>query len=223
MSKRLTGVCVLAALAASLSGCVSWVQPQEMHRTDYDLPDIAMEPPHGVAGGLYAAQTAWSLTSDSRAYRPGDALTVLLQEETQASKKAGTTFDKKSGLDLKPGFLAGAELPFNSSLSGDRTFNGAGTSSQQNTLRGEITVIVRRVMPNGLLEVRGEKQLALNQGEEVVRLAGYVRPADIDTNNRVSSQRIADARIQYVGRGALADTNQPGWLTRFFNSPWMPF
>ncbi|WP_179097179.1 flagellar basal body L-ring protein FlgH, partial [Burkholderia pseudomallei] len=68
-----------------------------------------------------------------------------------------------------------------------------------------------------------EKVLSLNQGEEVMRLSDYVRPADIDTNNRVSSRRLANARIKYVGKGALSDSNSAGWLTRFFNSPWMPF
>jgi flagellar L-ring protein precursor FlgH len=65
--------------------------------------------------------------------------------------------------------------------------------------------------------------LTLNQGEEFVRLRGYVRAADIDADNRVSSLRIANARIAYSGQGTLADANSPGWLTRFFSSPYMPF
>jgi flagellar L-ring protein precursor FlgH len=90
-------------------------------------------------------------------------------------------------------------------------------------LQGAITVIVQEVLPNGLLRVSGEKTLYLNQGEEFVRLRGYVRAGDIDNDNRVSSQRIANARIAYSGEGALADANNPGWLMRFFSSPWMPF
>jgi flagellar L-ring protein precursor FlgH len=84
-------------------------------------------------------------------------------------------------------------------------------------------VIVQEVMPNGLLRLAGEKMLTLNQGEEFVRLRGYVRAADIDADNRVSSLRIANARIAYSGQGTLADANSPGWLTRFFASPYMPF
>jgi flagellar L-ring protein precursor FlgH len=77
-------------------------------------------------------------------------------------------------------------------------------------------------MPNGILRVRGEKWLRLNQGDEYIRLNGLVRVDDIDGTNRVSSQRLADARITYSGRGALADSNSAGWLTRFFNSPFFP-
>jgi len=158
-----------------------------------------------------------------RAFRAGDVLTVDLEESTQASKKSGTQVGKDSSLSAKKPSLFGKTLPVEAELGTKSGFNGAGSSSQQNTLRGSVTVVVLRVMPNGLLQVRGEKRLVLNQGEENVRLAGYVRAADIDSNNRVSSQRVANARITYAGRGSLADANQPGLLTRFFNSPWMPF
>lgn len=209
------------AAAAALSGCAI-VAPQPMHVDGYEMPPVA-EQPSGKAGGLFVDQAAWSLTSDNHAFRPGDTLTVMLEEDTQASKKAGTSFGKKSSADVKPGAFATMNIPLDTSLSANRSFDGSGTSEQQNALHGDITVVVHQVLPNGLLEVKGEKVLALNQGEEVVRLSGYVRTSDIDTNNRVSSQRIANSRIQYVGRGALADSNQAGWLTRVLNSAFMPF
>lgn len=82
---------------------------------------------------------------------------------------------------------------------------------------------MQEVLPNGLLRVAGEKRLQLNQGEEFLRLAGYLRAADIDNANQVSSLRVANARIAYSGQGTLAEANQPGWLTRFFTGPLMPF
>ena len=80
-------------------------------------------------------------------------------------------------------------------LAANRDFNGSATSTQQNTLQGAITAVVQEVLPNGLLRITGDKTLSLNQGEEFIRLRGFVRAADIDRDNRVSSQRIADARI----------------------------
>jgi flagellar L-ring protein FlgH len=212
----------MAALLVALSACAA-IDPPRPDFADDDLPAVAMEPAVGRAGGVFNAATAWSLASDGRAYRPGDTLTVTLEETTQASKRADTRFGKSGDLTVKPGVLFGAEVPFDSSLGAKRNFDGGGSSSQQNTLRGEITVIVNKVLAGGLLQVRGEKVLSLNQGEELMRLTGYVRQADIDTNNRVSSRRIANARIKYMGKGALSDSNSAGWLTRFFNSPWMPF
>ena len=104
-----------------------------------------------------------------------------------------------------------------------RDFRGSAATSQQNALSGAITVVVSEVMPNGLLKVQGEKSLYINQGEELIRLGGYVRASDVDSDNRVSSQRIANARIAYAGQGDLANANTPGWLTRWFVNPLMPF
>ena len=107
--------------------------------------------------------------------------------------------------------------------SGDRSFDGSGNSSQSNQLTGSITVTVAQRLSNGNLLVRGEKWLTINQGQELVRISGIVRPQDIGQDNSVPSTRVADARIAYTGRGSLADANTQGWLSRFFSSKWMPF
>jgi len=211
------------AVLASLAGCATGPLDRPLPDFDDNMPDTAFDIRRGSAGGVLVPDQAWSLTSDVRAFRAGDVLTVELQESTQASKKSGTQMGKDSSLSAKKPSLFGRTLPIDAEIGVKSGFNGSGSTSQQNTLRGSVTVVVQRVMPNGLLQVRGEKRLVLNQGEENVRVAGYVRAADIDSNNRVSSQRVANARITYSGSGSLADANQPGWLTRFFNSPWMPF
>jgi flagellar L-ring protein precursor FlgH len=90
-------------------------------------------------------------------------------------------------------------------------------------LTGQITVTVAQRLSNGALIVRGEKWLTINQGEELVRISGIVRAQDIGNDNIVPSSRVADARIEYVGKGTLADSNTRGWLSRFFDSKWMPF
>ena len=104
-----------------------------------------------------------------------------------------------------------------------RGFNGNGTSSQQNQLTGSITAVVTEVMPNGNLLISGERALQLNQGEEFVKVAGVVRPMDVQVDNSVTSDRIADARISYNGKGVIDGTNRMGWLARFFNSPLTPY
>ncbi|WP_175885449.1 flagellar basal body L-ring protein FlgH [Burkholderia sp. BCC0044] len=206
-----------------LAGCATGPFDRQLPDFEDHMPDTAFDIRRGTAGGVLVPDQAWSLTSDVRAFRAGDVLTVDLEESTQASKKSGTQVGKDSSLSAKKPSLFGRTLPIEAELGAKSGFNGSGASSQQNTLRGSVTVVVQRVMPNGLLQVRGEKRLVLNQGEENVRLAGYVRATDIDSTNRVSSQRVANARITYAGRGSLADASQPGLLTRFFNSPWMPF
>lgn len=217
---------VLIPLAALLLGaCAAPSQPPvRPGPSDDPPPTVQSVQRKGQSGGVFAQDSSWSLTSDSRAFRTGDVVTVMLEETTQASKKADTSFDKSGNVAIKPivGF-GGKSLKTDLGTGVQRDFAGTSSSTQQNTLQGAITVIVQEVLPNGLLRVTGEKSLYLNQGEEFVRLRGYVRSADIDADNRVSSQRIANARIAYSGSGSLADANSPGWLTRFFVGPWMPF
>jgi flagellar L-ring protein precursor FlgH len=215
---------LLPLLPAFLAGCSAIAPPALPSSDPGPLPDAtaalssrAGQGPSG--GGVFVAGRSASLTADTRAFRPGDVLTVVLQESTQASKKADTQMNKGSDAGLSLGVNSTSH---SLSLGGTRDFNGSASSSQQNALQGAITVIVQEVMGNGLLRVAGEKSLTLNQGEELVRVAGYLRAADVDADNRVSSQRIANARISYSGRGHLADANTPGWLTRWFTSPWMP-
>jgi flagellar L-ring protein precursor FlgH len=212
----------LGACALLLAGCASRV-PLTAPVVDDTLPLPRAAVRGGVSGGVFNAD-AVPLTSDSRAFRVGDAVTVFLEETTQASKRAGTSFNKGSSASVSPlGLLGKTFGKTGIEASADRSFNGDSTSTQQNALSGALTVIVQEVLPNGLLRVAGEKSLTLNQGEEFLRLKGYLRAADIDADNQVSSLRVANAKIDYSAKGALADANAPGWLTRFFVSPWMPF
>ncbi|WP_320337813.1 flagellar basal body L-ring protein FlgH [Citrobacter amalonaticus] len=150
-------------------------------------------------------------------------LTVMLEESTQSSKQAKTNFGKNNTVDIgAPTIFGHTKDKLSGSIDANRDFSGSATSQQQNSLRGEITVSVHAVQPNGILEIRGEKWLNLNQGDEYIRLSGLVRADDIQNDNSVSSQRIADARISYAGRGALSDANAAGWLTRLFNHPLFP-
>jgi flagellar L-ring protein FlgH len=215
----------LAFFLSLLAGCASLAPPPVHPSASDEAPPLPRSAARGgLSGGVFNGDAVVSLTSDSRAFRVGDVVTVSLQETTQASKRAGTSFNKGSTVAVAPLGVLGKTLGRTGiDLSADRGFTGDSTSTQQNALSGALTVIVQEVLPNGLLRVAGEKSLTLNQGEEFVRLRGYVRAADIDADNQVSSLRIANARIAYSGQGALADANAPGWLTRFFVGPWMPF
>jgi flagellar L-ring protein precursor FlgH len=214
---------LICALALLLPAC-AYVAPPQAHPAPVDDPlPVSQSVRKGQSGGVFAPEAAWLLTSDSRAFRSGDVVTVKLEEATQSKKNAGTKFDKSSSVAIQPLTIAGKTFKTDVGSGAKRDFDGNASSTQDNALNGSITVIVQEVLPNGLLRVGGEKTLYLNQGDEFIRLRGYVRAADIDTDNRVSSQRIANARIAYSGQGALADANAPGWLTRFFASPWMPF
>ncbi len=215
---------ILIALGL-LAGCVS-----SPPRPNPALIAMANLPPPAAptAGSIWRLGGGGDLIADPKARRVGDILTIVLQESMQASKKSSTTTSKKDSTNLKVPLILGTTASYRgnqlaTALNSDNSFKGAGSSSQSNQLTGEITVVVVRRLPNGVLMVRGQKWLTINQGRELVRLSGLVRPQDIGPDNTVSSNRVADAQIVYTGRGVLASANEPGWLGRFFNSKWWPF
>ena len=180
------------------------------------------------AGAIYAAGPGLNLYGDRRARDVGDLLTITLVESTSATTSANTAIGKKSSMDIGSPSLFGAPVTLGgkevlaASARGERDFTGKGSSAQSNRLQGSVTVTVIQRLPNGNLVVQGQKNLRLNQGDELVQIQGIVRAADINPDNSVPSSRVADARIAYGGRGAMAQSNSMGWLGRFFNSPIFP-
>jgi flagellar L-ring protein precursor FlgH len=187
----------------------------------HPAPPLTPEPaPPGQAatGSLFHPSRYIGLTSDRRARRVGDLITIRLTERTQASKaaSAGSTRSSDNQITLPdappfsfvpPGLLAGGAT---------QNFTGNGTAAQNNQLFGEITVTVAEVLPGGVLRVAGEKRLVLNRGEEQIQLTGLVRIDDLGPDNSLPSTRVADARILYAGTGQVADQGKQGWLARFF-------
>ncbi len=171
-----------------------------------------------ATGSLYNPASFTGLTSDRRARRVGDLLTIRLVERTQARKSATADSNREGNTsvtlpDAPPFSLVPKGLTQGGSIQG---FRGSGTAAQDNLLSGEITVTVARVLPGGVLMVAGEKRLTLNRGEEQVQLTGLVRIDDLGPDNSIPSTRVADARIRYSGSGQVADQSRQGWLARFF-------
>jgi flagellar L-ring protein precursor FlgH len=212
--------------ALSLAACSSIV-PMDEKPDDPDfapVPAQSLKPPAVSGGSLYQNNYAISLYSDQRARRIGDVITIMLQEQTNASKSTSASTSKDSDISLTPTSLfGGVHSALATNLVGERSFSGKGDTGQSNSLNGQITVTISDILPNGILEVRGEKWLSLNQGDEFIRVRGLVRPEDISSNNTVQSSKLADARISYGGTGFIASAAKPGLITKLFNSEWWPF
>jgi len=191
------------------------------------VPSDSLLPPPNASGSLFADAYGMSLYGDKKARRVGDVITVLLDESTQGRKSSASKTSKSSATSITAptiGLLGNAPIDaLGASLQGDRSFTGKGDADQSNSLSGNITVTVSEVLPNGVLRVRGEKWITLNTGSEFIRIQGMLRPDDINLDNTVSSQKLADARISYSGSGAVASSSKQGWLTAFFNSGLFPF
>lgn len=226
MRYSLHWLCLVLAVAG-LSGC--HLNPVRQPKPDDGLAwtQEPIAPP--TNGAIYQPGREVDWAENPIAHHVGDVVTIVLSESTAAQKSATTTTSKQTTVAL-PGMTLLGKTPtikgtqfLDNSIADQSKFDGEGASAQSNSLTGYLTVTVIRVLPNGYLFVSGEKQIGLNQGKEYVRVTGVIRPIDLAADDSIPSYRVANARITYSGRGALADVNAQGWLSRFFNSPWSPF
>jgi len=218
------------------SGCTTTPQrifsKPEIEQISYTMPSRVEN------GSIYQRSYNNPLFEDIKAKRVGDIVTIVLDEQTDASKSASTSTDKTNSIDIanptvlgspvsfgtKGGMpLAGRDLDLSASVDSSKTFEGSGDSTQSNALSGSVTATVVEILPNGYLRIQGEKTISINQGDEFVRITGIIRPMDIRTDNSVLSTQVANAKIAYGGNGVVANSNEMGWLARFFNSKWWPF
>ncbi|WP_444677440.1 flagellar basal body L-ring protein FlgH [Halomonas sp. E19] len=221
MTTRLAMV-LLAVLALVLGGCAQ--VPRASVVGEQEQITIAEPPPRLANGSIYQAHRGVQpLFEDRRPRMVGDILTIVLDEQVSASKNAQSNMNRSgsAGLDISAlpdvlDRLAERGIDLSGNLSGNSDFAGGGGSQASNSFTGTITVSVLEVMYNGNLRVRGEKQIAINQGVEFIRFSGVVNPRTITGQNTVPSTAVADARIEYVGNGYISEAQHMGWLQRFF-------
>ncbi len=219
---------LFAALALTgLAGCAALqaTPPTAVHQP----MSVRPEPRTAQAsqpGAIYQSSFSRPLFEDRRARFIGDVITVNLVEQTAASKKSSATAERNASLSAS--ITALAKLPLKGLNSLDATasdaskFGGKGDAAANNAFTGTITTTVIEVLPNGNLLVSGEKQIAINQGNEFIRFSGVVNPVNVTGSNTVQSTQVADARIEYRANGYIDETERMGWLQRFFMTA-LPF
>lgn len=168
-----------------------------------------------LAADLYQEGQFRALAADLKAQRVGDTLVVLVTETSSATATADTNAKRKTDVKVTAlsdvgRFTRAGEL--NGHVAND--FSGAAKTQRAGRLLAQLAVTVVAVEPNGDLRVSGEQLLEVNDEQQRIRLEGRVRSQDIGENNSVLSNRIAEARIQYVGDGPLAAGQKVGLITR---------
>ena len=205
------------------------VTPQQEYRQD-----AAVNNP----GSIFAASEADTLFEDSRARRVGDIVVVKLVENPKAQNKAETSSNKKSSNDYQvtnmfnrghAGFIpfmpigpqpsVGIPILDTESASG---INSTGKTKRENYVTTSLATRVLRVLPGGLMEIEGAREIRVNEETEYMVVRGMIRSKDVSADNSVLSTQIADASIEYYGKGVLADKQKPGWFSRLMDNVW-PF
>ena len=171
-------------------------------------------------GAIFSTSSSGLFSSDRRAKKVGDILSVTLSE-TFSSNKAVTNSSGKTdtiGAEVGPTGLLRNFAGLGGSASKTNSFSGSMATNQSNSLSGTLSATIVRVFPNGNLEIKGQKKLRITEGTEYIRLSGIIRPQDISSTNSVSSAKIAEAQIEYVGAGILDSATKPGWGSKIFRA-----
>jgi flagellar L-ring protein precursor FlgH len=225
----LSRILLLTSLLALNTACTVLPPQPLVHSPEFaPVYPVAADRQRMATGAIYNSRQADSWFGRGRNYQVGDVITVLLNESTQAARTQNSNVSRKSTNDVVPTAMANAAKNLNgifggtNMLGGSIENKGAGTADQKASLEGSVAVTVTEVLANGNLMLRGEKQLALTEGSEVIQVAGIIRPEDVAPNNTVQSRRLANAQITYRGTGDLAAATRAGWGTSALLKLW-PF
>ncbi|HLS41778.1 MAG TPA: flagellar basal body L-ring protein FlgH [Paenalcaligenes sp.] len=215
---------IVAVLAVSFFYGCAMVPPEPVVVGPLTAPPPVPVAPEVVANGsIYqpGAYGNYPLFEDRRPRNVGDIVTIIIQERTNAAKNVSTSTNRNSdaGLDfgVEPSFLPGdLGARQNFGVEGNNQHSGTGSSRADNAFTGTLTTTVIGVLPNGNLQLAGEKQIAINRGSEYMRFSGVIDPRSITGANTVLSTQVADARIEFRSKGVMDEVQTMGWLQRFF-------
>jgi flagellar L-ring protein precursor FlgH len=216
---------MIAVLHLSLVGCgpphIAPFTPRERAYKPGAYAQTSVKP---SVGSLFSEAGAGYL-EDTRAVRVGDLVVVVVSEVADAQGTAATTLSKNSSAQLGVDSLLGVMSALQKASPGldpskllsyasQSAFTGSGNTARNGQLTANIAVRVTRELPNGDLFLEGTKVVLINHEEYHLYISGVVRPVDIAQDNTVASSLVADAQLEFTGRGDVADQNRKGWMGR---------
>jgi flagellar L-ring protein precursor FlgH len=224
---------LLALLFAAglLAGCgPAHIAPFTPRQRKYDPGEYAatQRDNRPATGSLYSEAQAGYL-EDTRALRVGDIVLIRINEEADAQGDATTDLSKSTnrsaGVDALLGLVPAMNKAYPDmdpskllALASSSDFKGSGKTQRTGKLRGSIGVHVRKELPNGDVYVEGTKVVMINHEEYHLYISGVLRTADIAQDNSVDSALVADARVEFTGRGDINDQVERGWLTKILDT-----
>lgn len=227
-------VTALIFLALAAPGCAT---KETNPMAVLDLPEgtsiePALQPDYAlnqVAEGSLWANKKGSMFEDTKANYVGDTVIVDIVENSRSKMDVNTETSRKTGMDI--GVPTINLLGFETNLGGgggqsligtefSNRFAGEAESDRSGQVTASIAARVTEVLPNGNLTLFGRRAMKVDNEVQYIMVSGIVRPQDISASNRVQSTFMADSRIEYYGKGALADKQKPGWGTRLIDNIW---
>ncbi len=213
-----------------LAGCASRYEERPM--PILTQPMYEEQDPTANPGSLYDANRSEFLFDDSRAAHVGDIVMVKVAESTDSSLKSQTTADKQNthstGVTAMPGAGLVSAIPLAGTLGAKvgteikanqkSNFTGNGETKQSTTFSATVATRIVRRLPGNLLQVEGARRIRVNHETQFLVVRGLIRQRDIQADNSISSNNLAEAQIEIYGQGVLADKQRPGWLSRILDN-----
>jgi flagellar L-ring protein precursor FlgH len=231
MSNTIPKIVTSLALAGLFAGCgPAHIGEYVPKKREYKLPSEAKNEEQPLSpGSLWRdGRPASLLFTDARALRTNDLVVIKIEEVADAKRSAGTEVNRDSQSEAQvSAFLTLLEkLNKGNKLSiagsSKTAFKGEGKTDRSEYLTATVPAMVSKVLSNGNLFIEGHRVILVNAEEQHFYISGVVRPIDIDQENSVKSSMVADAQIEFVGRGVLTDNQRQGWFSRFLGWIW-PF
>ncbi len=235
---RIVRIAALSAVIAAVAGCNTLTKLSEIGdgpklsqidnptaRPDYkpvNLPLPAAQPADHNPNSLWRPG-AKAFFKDTRAKDIGDILTVKLNLKDSATWDNKTERDRKDSEDTDVTALLGLEAEFSKvlpeavnpasmmSFGNTHSTSGDGSIERSETLEVTFAAIVTQILRNGHLVILGRQEVRVNAELRELMVTGVIRPEDIDSDNSIPHEKIAEMRVAYGGRGTLSNLQQPRW------------
>lgn len=169
--------------------------------------------------------------SDVRAYGVNDIVTIRIEEKASAERSAQTTLGNSSQLGVGAslrGVLGNSSSTVTGGVEqlmagqGERSLDATGETKRSDDIRFTVAGTITKVLPNGNVYIEGERVVLVNEEEHHFRISGVARPEDIERDNTIPSAKLAQAHVEFVGRGNITKEQERGWLANFLHYIW-PF
>jgi flagellar L-ring protein FlgH len=224
MKSRVKIIAATALMSTSLAGCAGdigrepYMTPVGAGLTTAADPAIAAFTPTraGSAQSLFVESGA-TIYRQQRASKICDIVTVNIAINDQATFGNNTSRSTQAAVDLKADWSLKNSGSSTDDLYSTSTFQGQGNIARSEQIQVSVATIVTDVLPNGNLLLSGSQEVRVNYELRLLSVAGVVRPSDINRDNAVPYDKIAEARISYGGRGRLDEVQQPGWGQQLYD------
>jgi len=244
ITQRTTKALVIGATIASLTGCnlatrlsnvgdgpnLSQIQ-NPIARNNYKPVSLPMPAPERAEinpNSLWRSG-ARAFFKDHRAKEIGDIVTVKLSLEDSADLKNNTTRARDDSEDTDVTNLVGLEAGFSKvfnkavnpaamiSFGNKHATKGDGTITRSEDVSLTFAAVVTQILPNGSLVIVGRQEVRVNAELRELMVTGVARPSDIESDNTISHEKIAEMRVAYGGSGTISGLQQPRWGTQVWD------